>query len=256
MFRWEPNAAVHRAHKLPYRKLHAGAIGKVHLTRCYYNSLRGPSAMEPSAATSRARLRFVARPCDARPLSRQYPAIQLALVLALGGEMANNGVHGLDLCRWGLDVDFPVRTVSSGGRYWYDDDQQTPDVQSACFEFDGGKQATWSALSCNRHGPDYICAFYGDDGSLELDPNGVYRIFDRNDKQIEAGEQANQGDVEHLQNFIDAVRAGNPSRLNQPIVEGHKSTLLCHLGNIAYRTGETVQSDSKTGRLLGTFPSN
>lgn len=168
--------------------------------------------------------------------------------------MANNGVHALDLCRWGLDVDFPVRTVSSGGRYWYEDDQQTPDVQTASFEFEGGKQVTWNALSCNKHAPDYFCAFYGDDGSLELDENGVYRIYDRNDKLIEVGDQASRGDVEHLQNFVDAVRAGDPSRLNQPIVEGHKSTLLCHLGNIAYRTGETVLTDSKTGRLLGDRP--
>ena len=168
--------------------------------------------------------------------------------------MANNGVHALDLCRWGLDVDFPVRTVSSGGRYWYDDDQQTPDVQTASFEFEGGKQVTWNALSCNKHAPGYFCSFYGDDGSLELDEDGVYRIFDRTDKQIEVGDQASRGDVEHLQNFVDAVRTDDPSHLNQPILEGHKSTLLCHLGNIAYRTGETVLTDSKTGRLLGDVP--
>ncbi|MEO8270723.1 MAG: Gfo/Idh/MocA family oxidoreductase [Aureliella sp.] len=237
-------------------KLHSGAIGKVHLARCYYIGLRGP----------------IGHGAEAQPPAEldydlwQGPAPHVPYrdnILPYnwhwfwhwgGGELANNGVHGLDLCRWGLDVDFPVRTVSSGGRYWYDDDQQTPDVQSACFEFEDGKQATWSALSCNKHGPGYFCAFFGDDGSLELDSNGLYRIFDRNDKQIDAGDQASVGDVEHLQNFIDAVRADDPSRLNQPIIEGHKSTLLCHLGNIAYRTGGTVQTDSKTGRLLGDVP--
>ena len=58
------------------------------------------------------------------------------------------------------------------------------------------------------------------------------------------------GQREHLQNFISAVRAGDSAQLNQPITEGHQSTLLCLLGNISYRTGQVVVSDPKTGRIL------
>lgn len=234
-------------------KLHSGAIGKVHLARCYYNSLRGPIG-HGAEANPPAELNYDLWQGPASHVPYRDNVIPYNWHWFWhwgGGELANNGVHALDLCRWGLNVDYPVRTVSSGGRYWYDDDQETPDVLTSCFEFEGGKQATWNALSCNRHAPGYFCAFFGDEGSLELDSNGVYRIFDRDDKEIEVGDQKSVGDVEHLQNFVDAIRADDSSRLNQPILEGHKSTLLCHLGNIAYRTGRTVLTDPATGRLVG-----
>ncbi len=234
-------------------KLHAGAIGKVHLARCYYNNLRGPigqgTEVEPPKDLN---YDLWQGPAPRRKFRDNFLHYNWHWFWHWGGgELANNGVHGLDLCRWGLGVDFPTRTVSSGGRYWYADDQETPDVQAACFEFDGGKQITWDALSSNKHGVDFICAFFGDDGALELDPDGQYRVFDRNDKLVDEGQQSSGGQAEHIKNFVEAIRAGDPSMLNQPIQEGHKSTLLCHLGNIAYRTGKTVTSDSTSGRILG-----
>ena len=42
------------------------------------------------------------------------------------GELGNNGVHALDVCRWGLGTGYPIRVDSAGGRYRYDDDHQTP----------------------------------------------------------------------------------------------------------------------------------
>ncbi|MCR9292124.1 MAG: Gfo/Idh/MocA family oxidoreductase [bacterium] len=234
------------------RRLHAGDIGQVHLARCYYNSLRGPIG----------RGMQVDPPADLDYDLWQGPAPHVPFRSNVvhynwhwfwhwgGGELANNGVHGLDLCRWGLNVDFPIRTVSSGGRYWYDDDQETPDVHSVCFEFEGRKQATWDALSCNKHGVDFMCAFYGDEGTLELDSDGQFRIFDRNDKPVFQGEQSSVGQREHLQNFVDAIRADDPQLLNLPITEGHRSTLLCHLGNIAHRTGRTVVTEGQGGHIL------
>src|SRR5207253_2644303 len=132
-----------------------------------------------------------------------------------------------------------------------DDDQQTPDTQTAVFEFEGNKQITWQALSCNKHGDAPFVGFFGDNGSMELDGSGGYRIFDKNDKQVEEGKGTSQGQPEHLQNFVDAIRTNNPDRLNQPITSGHRSTLLCHLGNIAYRSGRSVKTDPATGHIQG-----
>jgi predicted dehydrogenase len=233
-------------------KLHDGAIGKVHLARCYYNNLRGPIG-KGAEATPPSELNYELwqGPAPRKPFRDNILHYNWHWFWHWGGgELANNGVHALDLCRWGLDAHYPTRTVSSGGRYWYDDDQETPDVQSACFEFEGGKQITWDALSCNRHAPGFFCAFYGDDGTLELDADGQFRIFDRGDKLIESGKQSSGGQAEHLQNFIKAIRAGDSGLLNQPILEGHKSTLLCHLGNIAHRTGRTVLTDPANGHIL------
>lgn len=235
------------------QKLHDGAIGKVHLSRCYYNSLRG-SIGKGSVVAPPKELDYDLwqGPVPRRDYRSNVVHYNWHWFWHYGGgELANNGVHGLDLCRWGLDVDYPTRSVSSGGRYWFDDDQETPDVHSVCFEFEGDKQITWDALSCNKHRPGYFCAFFGDQGSLELETDGKFRIFDKNDKQVEEGTHSSQGQKEHLQNFVDCIRAGDSSQLNQPILEGHKSTLLCHLGNIAHRTGRTVNSDPRSGHVVG-----
>jgi predicted dehydrogenase len=232
-------------------KLHQGAIGDIHLARCYYSGLRG-SIGEGTETQPPGELDY---DLWQGPVPRK--AYRSNVVHYNwhwfwhwgGGELANNGVHGLDLCRWGLQVDYPTQAISSGGRYWFSDDQETPDLQAAVFEFDGKKQITWDATSCNKHSVDYFCAFLGNQGTLELDENGKYRIYDRQDKLIEEGGQPAGGQIEHLQNFVDCIRSGSSEGLNQPILEGHKSTLLCHLGNIAYRTGQTVNVDPATGHI-------
>ena len=83
-------------------------------------------------------------------------------------------------------MEFPTIVVSSGGRYRYHDDQQTPDTHVANFEFPGGKQITWQGLSCNKH-PDstgYV-TFYGDKGALSLGEFGDYKIYNADDRVIE-----------------------------------------------------------------------
>lgn len=233
-------------------KLHNGAIGNVHLARCYYNSLRGPigTGVEKPVPDG-IDYDLWQGPAPRKPFRDNYLHYNWHWFWHWGGgELANNGVHGLDICRWGLKVDYPNRAVGSGGRYWFADDQETPDTISVCFEFDGKKQITWDALSCNKHAPGFFCCFYGDEGAMEVHENGTYTVFDRNDKKVDEGKQAAQGQPEHLQNFIEAIRADNSALLNQPILEGHKSTLLCHLGNIAYRTGRTVQCDPSNGHIL------
>ena len=88
-------------------------------------------------------------------------------------------------------------------------------------------------------------AFYGENGTLVIDGGG-YRIYDPQGKEVR-NVPGPGSDTFHLQNFLDCVRSG--SRPNADIKEGHKSTLLCHLGNIAWRTGHTLHLDPKTHTL-------
>jgi predicted dehydrogenase len=239
--------------RLAMERLHSGAIGNVRLSRCYYNSLRG-SIGNGAEAEPPKELDFDLWQGPAPRVPYRTNVVHYNWHWFWhwgGGELANNGVHGLDLCRWGLQVDYPNRVVSSGGRYWFDDDQETPDVHSVCFEFASEQQITWDALSCNKHRTSYFCAFFGDAGSLELEENGNFRLYDRDDRLVEEAGEPSGGQLEHLQNFIEAIRADDPSLLNQPITEAHRSTLLCHLGNITQRTGETVHCEPTSG-----FPQN
>jgi predicted dehydrogenase len=165
------------------------------------------------------------------------------------GELGNNGVHALDVCRWGMGVDYPIRVTSSGGRYAFDDDQQTPDTHCVAYEFPGRKQITWEGLSCNNASLGFV-TFYGEKGSLALNGSGAYVIYDVKGKELKkvAGSMK---DDDHVGNFLAAIRDEKPRNLNAEIQEGYKSTLLCHLGNIAQRTGRTLNCNAENGHILG-----
>jgi hypothetical protein len=149
-------------------------------------------------------------------------------------------------------VTFPRRVTSGGGRYHFDDDQESPDTHVATFDF-GDRAISWEGRSCQRHGYEgsqFGAAFYGDRGTLVTD-GAAYTIFDAEDKP--GPKVAGSGDDgPHLRNFLDCIRSGQ--RPNADIEEGHQSTALCHLGNIAWRVGRTLNCDPQTGRILGDRP--
>jgi len=178
------------------------------------------------------------------------------------GEALNNGTHMVDLLRWGLDVDFPTKVSSSGGRYRYQDDWETPDTQIINFEFGNNIAMTWEGRSCNGktiEGSTVGALFYGENGSLLIDGN-AYTIFNleskvmkevKNEKVIDARNLSNPAsdlDSLHIQNFFASIKTGE--KLNSDIDSGHKSTLLVQLGNISQRVGRTLNIDPKTGHIL------
>src|SRR5262249_44730436 len=108
-------------------------------------------------------------PAPPRPFRRNYLHYNWHWFWHWGnGELGNNGIHMIDLCRWGLGVDYPIRVSSTGGRYAFDDDQETPDTHVVTFEFRNRKTITWDGLSCDhkppRKMPDVV--FHGDKGKL------------------------------------------------------------------------------------------
>ena len=165
------------------------------------------------------------------------------------GELGNNGVHGIDVARWGLGVTYPVRVTAGGGKYRHQDDQETPDTMMVTIDFPEGKTITWEGLSWSPlgvHDKGFGISFHGTEGTLIVRDAG-YTVFDMQRKETDA-ESGPGGDADHFQNFLDAIRDG--SRPNADIEKAHQSTLLCHLGNIAYRTGSTLNTDPKNGRIL------
>jgi predicted dehydrogenase len=178
------------------------------------------------------------------------------------GEALNNGTHMLDLMRWGLQVEYPNRVTSSGGRFRYKDDWETPDTQVINLEFDNNTAMSWEGRSCNgrtNEGASVGVIFYGETGSLQIGEGNTYTIYGldnkvikevKNDFVIDPRNKMNpsQGlDALHIQNFFDAIKKGTP--LASEIVGGHQSTLLAQLGNIALRTGATLNVDSSNGHI-------
>ena len=179
------------------------------------------------------------------------------------GEALNNGTHMLDLMRLGLGVEFPTRVASSGGRFHFTDDWETPDTQVITLDYAERVSMAWEGRSCSGRTIDGSGAgviFHGEKGSLLIDGNS-YVVQDLDEKvvrEVKSGTDldprnptnpADSLDVAHVVNFLDAVRG--KATLAAPIREGHISTLLCQLGNIAFRTGRSLNVDNKTGHVVG-----
>ncbi len=168
------------------------------------------------------------------------------------GEIGNNGIHGLDVARNVLGVEAPTKISCAGGKYFYDDDQQTPDTQIATFEFSTGPGGAagctlvWEHRVWEKKGPDdlsYGVSIHGDKGTL---------LFKGDGWEVRNGDGAKEAPGknivgEHVKNFLECIRENKTP--NADIAIGHASTRLCHLGNIAFRTGRTLQFDAATESL-------
>lgn len=179
------------------------------------------------------------------------------------GEALNNGTHFVDLARWGLGVEYPTKVSSNGGRYRYEDDWETPDTQVINLEFPNNTLMTWEGRSCNGRSVEGVgvgVVFYGEDGSMVIEGGNSYKVYDLNNKLIKEvsgsrqistanlSDPSQDLDVLHIQNLFDAIRKGTP--LNSDITDGHKSTLLVQLGNIALRSNSALNIDPQTGHIL------
>jgi predicted dehydrogenase len=234
-------------------KVHAGDIGAVRFSRGWYTNARPPTgkreAAEPPANFDWA---LWQGPAPARTFSINVVPYKWHWYWHWGtGELGNNGIHALDLCRWGLNADAPPRRVTAGGgRYAYADDQDTPDTLNVTFDY-GDRCIVWEGRSCLPHGVEgstFGAAFYGDKGTIVIG-NNDYVQTDPSGKNVTTKVSAPAPDAPHIGNFLQCVRTGDKPAAE--IEEGVRSTLLCHLGNIAYRTGGAIDLDPKAGTIVG-----
>jgi len=227
-----------------------GAIGRAYFAQSWYLNNR-PSIGKGKLAAVPEGLDYDLwqGPAPRKPFQSNYLHYNWHWFWHWGnGELGNNGIHMIDLCRWGLGVDYPIHVTSSGGRYHFQDDQETPDTHIVSFDFADRKTITWEGFSCSRmpEGTVPEVVFQGDNGSLAIYGSG-YRIYDPKGKEIKK-ETGTASDAMHIGNLLNGIRQNG--RLNSEIEEGYKSTLLCHLGNIAQRTGRALRCDPKNGQIL------
>ena len=180
------------------------------------------------------------------------------------GDIGNDGVHQIDLGRWALGLKSPKAVSCSAAKLgWRNGAQETPDTMVVTWEYDDllyvFEQRDFTPDRMPGHRLDNDNIFFGEEGFLMVDRDG-YRVFHRGGKPgPSAGEKWSDSGL-HYQNFIDCVKSRRHGDLIAEIEEGHYSAMLCHLGNIAYRTGrrlvfdgqsETFPQDPDANRLLG-----
>ena len=169
------------------------------------------------------------------------------------GDIGNQGIHQMDIARWGLGVKYPVKATAIGGHFMFDDDQETPNVLNAAFEFNenGKRQMMEFEVRGWMTNPEANVAvgnlFYGSKGYLVVKDQSYKTFLDR---QQTPGPQSSGGG-DHFLNFTDAVRSRKRESLNAEIEVGAASTVLVHLANISYRVGRTVNFDPKTMTISG-----
>ena len=233
--------------------LREGAIGEVLAVRVWNSQLRrNIGHAKPSQPPEHLDFDLWLGPAPAVPYqSNLLPGIWRWWYAFGTGDMGNDGVHDLDVGRWGLGVDgiHPTRIAALGGKYFFDDDQQFPDTQTVVFEFENvGKnrkkkqlifeQRIWSPYV--QEGYENGDAFYGTNGMMIFGKGSGWKLYGPRNKELRTG-TGSPNLLAHHRNFFECVRSG--ARPNADIEINHYSSSLCHLGNIATRVGRVLHFD-------------
>ena len=185
------------------------------------------------------------------------------------GDLGNQGIHQVDVARWGLGVKYPTRVSAMGGHFMFDDDQQTPNTLTATFEFDEGGKTKFlvfevrhwisnheAGIGQDGRAPNTVGAtFYGSKGIVAVwdEGHGKYHSY-LGREQAPGPSGQNVGN--NWANFIDALRTRKQSDLNSPIEEGAISTTLVHLANISYRVKRSLRFDAASYSCIGDREAN
>ena len=251
------------------QKIQEGVIGDVYMARGLCFKWRDTIGRKPDKATpAGVHYDLWTGPAPLGPFNENRFHYNWHWNWAYGnGDIGNQGIHEMDIARWGLGVKHPVKISSMGGHFMFDDDQQTPNTQVATFEFnEGGKKRLlvfevrhWmsnheAGIGEEKKGPNTVGnIFYGSKGYMTMDGYDRYKTF--LGKEQEPGPSRSEGGS-NWENFITAVRSRKQSDLNADIEEGFLSTNLVHLANISYRLGRTLQFDPETLSVKGDSEAN
>jgi predicted dehydrogenase len=175
------------------------------------------------------------------------------------GETLNNGTHEVDVCRWALGVDYPLRVTSSGGRYQFKDDWQFYDTLVTSFEYED-KLLSWEGKCCQGmkfYGRDRGAAIMGTTGTVIVDRDGyeIYDLAGKKKDEVNVGSQTSSADTvgrdsmtdAHFANFISGIRKGE--KLNASIAVGNVAVTMLQLSNIAWEMNRELHLDTTTGHI-------
>src|ERR1700719_321803 len=245
-----------------------GAIGKVYMARGLCFKSRPSIGKTPTEAVP-AGLNWdiFLGPAPMRPYTKNRFKYNWHWFWDTGnGDIGNQGIHEMDVARWGLGRGLPKAVVSTGGKYVYDDDQETPNTQIATFDYGDAELVfevrgltTGGEASIEAGGPNFIGnIFLGSTGYLSLDHKG-FQVY-TGDKR-EPGESGKLGDgraetKDHMQNFLDAVKSRRKEDLHGEVAEGVTSAALVHMANTSYRLGRKLAFDPSTEKYVKDAEAN
>ncbi|KAA2218180.1 Gfo/Idh/MocA family protein [Maribacter flavus] len=180
-----------------------------------------------------------------------------------GGLMTDWGVHLIDYALYGMKASTPKSVMALGGKFAYPDDaSETPDTLQTVYEYDGFS-ILWehaTGIDGGNYGRNHGIAFIGNNGTLVLDRQG-WEVIPETEFQgwgkdgipkMEAMKFDNGGQSGldlHTQNFMEAVKSRDASKLTAPIKVGYDAALVSHMGNAAFKTGNRIYWDDASGKF-------
>ncbi|HWQ52159.1 MAG TPA: Gfo/Idh/MocA family oxidoreductase [Bryobacteraceae bacterium] len=250
--------------------LREGVIGDLYMARCvHYQKRNALEVREAEEAPSTLNWDLWLGPAPKQAFRRNLQPYNWHWFWDFGnGELGNNGVHFIDIARWGLNKRLPSRINSIGGRFGYKDQGQTPNTELSTFQFEDGTELVVEIRGrySNRDG-DFTSGviFYGSKGYMTVDVRDRCAVYiegrDTAEPELpgmDAAKQTSGGAATraHFQNYFAALRANTPSLLAADIEEGYLSTAFCLLGNISYRLNRGLRFDPGTQRFTGDDEAN
>ncbi len=240
--------------------LREGAIGRVLVAKAWNSQRRANIGhAEPSEPPAGFDYDLWVGPAPMRPFRKTCHHYTWHWWYDFGtGDAGNDGVHELDIARWGLgDPDHPAAVSGHGSKLYFDDDQQFPDTLYTTFEYPGGgklgerrllvyEQRIWTPY--RQEAQENGNAFYGTEGMLILGKGSGWKLYGPRNKLLKEESGAFDA-VAHAANFLEAIRSGRKTNAEAEI--GHRSAALAHLANILARTGRgSLEFDSKREQFV------
>ncbi len=227
--------------------LRKGAIGEVYMSRgLVFRNRPSIGKKQPEAVPANFDYDLWEGPATHVPFSRRHVHYNWHWHWHWGnGDVGNQGIHETDMCMWGLGVDtLPEKITSMGGKFTWDDDKETPEVQTSLYHYPQLKKMIQFEV---RHwhtnaedGASVGNLFYGKDGYMVVKGYDTFEIYLGPKKEKGPARKAGGN---HYQNFIDAVYSRKTSDQHGPVETAHLSSALAHLGNISYRLDRVLHFD-------------
>ncbi len=237
----------------------AGKLGKVHMAKAWNSQYRRRvDAVKDSPTPKGLDWDIWQGPAAEHPFNANRYSYGWRWLWEYGtGDMGNDGVHDLDIARWGLGVDAPSSVTCVADKLFHAGDaQETPDTQIVTFTFPEKKavllyeQRLWSPY--HQEGHENGVAFYGSEAYMIIGRKHWKVVRRKN--EVEFDKAVTFSDMPHLADFVARMKDGKAPACD--IEEGHRSSALAHLGNIAARVGRPLKYDGKKEAFIDDADAN
>ena len=231
--------------------LHGGAIGDIYQGNFVFPGNRDSIGFQPiEKPPANLNWDLWVGPAPMQPFHRNLVHYNWHWFWDFGnGELGNNGPHMIDVMRWGMQRKLPVAVRSTGGRFGYKDQGQTPNTQNVTWMFEDGASIIGQLRGLYTDEP-MSWDFFGTKGHMHMFADGHFRITMGRNKKPEPEVTEFPANLDHFANFADAVRAREPKLLHAEVEETAISTAYCHLGNIAHRVGRELRFNPAAMRFV------